>query len=262
MTLTLPSQAIAHSFSGVARTYDQWARPQRHAAEGLMARLPHRTYNSIYEIGCGTGILSELLLKKNGETAFLGIDVATEMVKLCQQKWPEQPNSIFKVADGEKFVPEEKYDLIASSFCFQWFNARAESIQRLSYFLKPGGILATSVPIAGTLAELQNCYREVTEEELPGLDYGLVEDYQKAVESAGLKVSLVEPETHQLLLPDGLEVLRSLKGMGASFKHFPDYEPLPSSKLRRLVSLYEKKYGLPDGVPATYEILYLVGEKA
>ncbi|MCK5780142.1 MAG: malonyl-[acyl-carrier protein] O-methyltransferase BioC, partial [Psychrilyobacter sp.] len=52
------------NFNNKFDKYDENAHVQKKVAIKLMSLLPKESYNSIFEIGCGTGILSKEINKK------------------------------------------------------------------------------------------------------------------------------------------------------------------------------------------------------
>lgn len=258
MQIAVHSKDIAQSFSAAASSYERWANLQRATARRLADLLPQQgNVNSILDVGCGTGFLTQLLFERFSDIPILGIDVAPGMVEVCRERWAHVRSMSFHVADAERFDPKQSFDLITSSFCFQWFNARMQSVGRLAKMLNPGGMYAVAVPVAGSLIELTESYQSVCCEELPGLRYPSAEDYIDTLNEAGLKFLFAKEEIVQNIYQSGLEALRSFKGIGASFKHFRGYTPLSACKVQKVSRYYERHYAMADGnLPLTYRVLY------
>lgn len=262
MQISVHSEAIAQNFSAAASSYERWADPQRRSAERLMKLVFAKgPVNSILDVGCGTGFLTELLHKRYPKVSILGIDVAPEMVQVCRRRWTHVRSMFFQVADAEKFDAEQSFDLIMSNFCFQWFSTRVQSIDRLTGMLNPGGMFAFAVPVAGSLVELLESYQTVLCERMPGLEYMSGQDYIDALDRTGLKLLLAKEEKVQSAYKSGVDVLRSFKGTGAAFNNHQGYIPRSVSEVQKIIRYYENKYALADGkVPITYQVLYFVVE--
>ena len=260
MQILVHSEEIAQSFSAAANSYERWANPQRLTARRLADLLSRQgNVNSILDVGCGTGFLTQLLFEHYPDIRILGIDVAPGMVEICRERWAHVRSVSFHVADAERFDPKQSFDLIASSFCFQWFNARMQSVCRLARMLNPGGMFAVAVPVAGSLVELIESYQSVFCEELPGLKYASAKDYIDTLSGAGLKLLFAKEEMVQSIYKSGLDALRSFKRIGASFKHHRGYTPRSASEVQKISRYYERHYALADGnVPLTYQVLYLL----
>lgn len=245
-----------------AMSYDRWAAPQLGIARNLIRILPGNGYiDSILDVGCGTGYLTGLLHGHYPDACILGIDIAPEMVNLCRRRWEKIRRLSFMVADAERFDSRTCFDLVASSFCFQWFSAREQSISRMAGMLNPGGIFACAMPVAGSLAELYETYQSVLSEKMPGLEYESSGIYVDVLARAGLNIVHFEEATIQGLYNSGLHALCAFKGIGATFKHHRGYTPRSAAEVKKIARHYERCYALADGqVPITYNVLYVVAE--
>ena len=264
MQISVRSDAVARNFSEAADSYDRWADSQRRAAKHLINLLPQTDrITDILDVGSGTGYLVKLLHERYPEARILGIDIAPDMVKVCLNRWAHVRSLSFEIADAERFDTRQSFDLIISSFCFQWFSARVQSLRRLAGMLKPGGVFAFAVPVDGSLADLYQSYRAVLCEDMPGLEYASSDVYIKALAGAGFKLHFAGEAAVQGVYESGLDVLRSFKGVGALFKHHCGYRPRSASDVKKVARYYEHHYALAHGrVPVAYQILYLVAEAA
>jgi malonyl-CoA O-methyltransferase len=262
MEISIHSRAVSRNFSMAAMSYDQWAAPQLSIARNLISLLPGNVcIESILDVGCGTGYLTGLLHEHYPEACILGIDIAPEMANICRRRWEKTRRLSFLVADAESFNSRTCFDLVASSFCFQWFSAREQSIGRMTGMLNPGGIFACAMPVAGSLAELYETYQSVLSERMPGLEYESSGIYVDTLARAGLNIVHFEEATIQGLYKSGLNALRAFKGIGATFKHYRGYTPRSAAEVKKIAEHYERCHALADGqVPITYNVLYVVAE--
>jgi malonyl-CoA O-methyltransferase len=262
MQISINGDALARNFSSAAVAYEQWAAPQRLIAEETAKLLPEKgRVNTILDVGCGTGYLTGWLHERYPEASILGIDVAPEMVNTCRRRWPNTRQMSFQIADAERFNCRHGFDLVASSFCYQWFCNRERSIRRLAGILNIGGIFACAIPVAGSLAELYEAYQCVLNEKMPGLEYVPSEIYLDILTGAGLKLISLREEAVQSFYKSGLHALRTFKEIGATFKHHWGYAPRTVAEIKKIAQYYECRYAIDDGqVPITYNVLYLVAE--
>ena len=262
MQISINGDALARNFSSAAVSYEQWAVPQRLIAEEMAKLLPEKgRLNTILDVGCGTGYLTGSLHERYPGASILGIDVAPEMVNTCRRHWPDARQLSFQIADAEQFNCRHGFDLVSSSFCFQWFCARERSIRRLAEMLNPGGIFACAIPVAGSLAELYETYQSVLCEKMPGLEYVSSEIYIDILTGAGLRLIFLKEEAVQSFYKSGLHALRTFKEIGATFKHHWGYAPRTAAEVKKIAQYYECRYAIDDGqVPITYNVLYLVAE--
>lgn len=246
-----------------AVSYEQWAGPQLSIARNLIGRISgKRGIDAILDVGCGTGYLTGLLHKSFPKACILGIDLAPEMVKLCRRRWENSHRLSFLIADAERFDSRRCFDLVASSFCFQWFCEPERTVGRMAGMLNPGGIFACAMPVAGSLAELYETYQSVLCEKMPGLAYESSKIYVDTLADAGLKTIHYSEETIQGLYKSGLHALRAFKGIGATFQHHWGYTPRSTAEVKKIARHYERGYALADGqVPITYKVLHVIAEK-
>lgn len=252
-------EGIARSFSAMAGSYDAWAGAQRQMAARLVSCLPERLADgAIVDLCCGTGLLTELLHAKYPDPPILGVDVARGMIDVCRRRLPALD---FEVADAERFAPEPSA-LIASNCGLHWLAAPAETVRRLAGALVPGGLLALAVPVAGSLPELRTSYEAAVGREMQGMRLEPASLYESMTEAAGLRTTVRQVDTVRVSYKNATDALKSFHRSGATFQHRPGYSPLPARAMRRLVSVYEERFGDGDGrVPVTYEALTLVAEK-
>lgn len=124
--------AVKHRFSAAASTYDQYADLQRYVAENLIQRIISASSSpspdSILEVGCGTGYLTEKIRDLYPASSLIGIDIAAGMVNICRQRCS---NGQYIVADGEHLPFHQSFDLIISNLCLQWFRNPTASLPQL-----------------------------------------------------------------------------------------------------------------------------------
>lgn len=263
MGIEIELDGVDRGFSEAAGRYEDWAHPQRYVAEQLMLSLSMRgnAPENILDIGCGTGLLTAMLAEQYPEATIHGVDLAAGMVAHCRQQWLDQSRMKFTQADAETFDCEERFDLITSSCSFQWFPRPQAVCKNLCRLLRPGGAFMMAVFLEGSLSELDESYRAVCDRPLQGLAMRTREVYRQAVEQSGFTVIDATLQTQQCYYRDGLEVMRSLKEIGATFSHQPGYRPLTVSQMRQLSAYYAKHFSDTQGrVSVTYPVLYLLVE--
>lgn len=96
---------------------------------------------SVLEIGCGEGLL--LPKVKASYQYFLGLDISAVAIERALHL--QNANTVFKCADMEKFVPEERFDIIIFNESLYYSKRPVELLKKYAEYLKEGGLFATSV---------------------------------------------------------------------------------------------------------------------
>lgn len=194
---------IKARFSKSLSTYDANARIQKKMAERLITFLDSNSYSNILEIGCGTGLLTEILTEKIQFETYIAIDI----VKDCSsyiQKINSKINFINE--DIEEFIKtnSKKYDLIISNASLQWVDNFKEVINQLKNSLNEKGTLLIS-----TFG--RENFREI------GLITGTSLDYYSPMELQTLfPQSKIDTEIHIIAFNTPKDVLKHLQNTGVN----------------------------------------------
>lgn len=235
-------QRVKESFQRAALTYEAHAFLQKKAANDLFDfALPYFCFSpqSLLEVGCGTGFLSELIAAKWPQSALTLVDLAPAMIELCREKMGSRIGH-YLIGDGEndtfKGAP---FDLIFSNLTFQWFYDIQKGIANLWDQTQN---LAFSTLVSGSFDEWKKADLSLektpfypTEEELMAICYN-----EKRAECF-FRFS-EEFETYST----PLDWMRHLKNIGANTPSSPQ-APRPLLNLSKL---------FPKGITINYRIAY------
>ena len=126
---------------------DKWAKYQDRI-DASLAPLAHAVIafakpapgESVLDIGCGTGALSELMEAAVGEDGMVtGLDISDPMLQTARQRVPD---ARFILADATDYGFGPVYDLVTSRLGVMFFDAPATAFANLRKALKPDGRLA------------------------------------------------------------------------------------------------------------------------
>lgn len=237
---------IATAFAAAAASYDANAEAQIRTARLLAARLPPLpAAPRVLELGCGTGLLTRLLLERLGpDAAVLATDLSPAMIARAGGAI-DDPRLRFAVMDAEApALPAAGFDLIVSSLAAQWFADLPAALAGLVTLLKPDGWLLVATLGAGTFAEWRAVHAGM------GLEAGIA-DYPDAARLAamvaGAEVTSLPFTTAHA---DARAFLRTLEAIGATTPK-AGHRPLPAGTLRRIMA----RLGAPCTI--TWDILIL-----
>lgn len=101
----------------------------------------------IYDLGCGPGNSTKVLLDAFPGANITGMDSSPDMISKARAALPDVE---FELGDLATFAPKEgeRVDLLFSNAVFHWLRSptRIETLTRLFKTLKPGGVIAIQVP--------------------------------------------------------------------------------------------------------------------
>ncbi|MFH1281252.1 MAG: malonyl-ACP O-methyltransferase BioC [Candidatus Omnitrophota bacterium] len=248
---------IVENFSRYAHLYDQYADVQNKAARELANFLENNNFSKILELGCGTGNYTLMLRERFTSAKIKAVDISEEMISVAQNKLKHK-NIEFMVADVEKIIPDEDFDLITSNACFQWLNDLGKALRGYAKSLRKGGVVYFSIFGPDTFCELNMALKSVLEESRLDAVYFCNHDRLKAV----LKDNFKSVKINQVCYK---ESFGSLKGLLEKIKYSGIRGNGLSKKVyfsRGLLGRLEKAYlDRFQEIRATYQVFFCCGEK-
>lgn len=252
---TVNKNKVARSFKRGQKTYDSNARIQNYVSRKLidmLAAYPQICYENVFEIGCCTGNLTELLLKQFAVKRLYLNDLVPsffeDVVKRVRGIRPVEIEPLF--GDAEELRFPEKLDLVISSATFQWFEDIDRLFAKVAGSLNKKGFLAFSIFGPGTLCE----FRKITG---IGLDYSAIGLLLDMLEE---RFNIEEEQTvkDQIFFANPREVLKHLQATGVGGVQEHRWTP---SSLRSFEKEYYDRFGSVSGVPVTYISSYIIASK-
>lgn len=241
--LTIP---LAHTerFSLAAQQYEHHARVQRHVAAHLWnwAHSLLQGDSSAFapqacvDVGCGTGFLTDRMLKHYPQLPVHAVDMAPGMLAALQSKHPDNHQLHTHCLNGETLSMEHlwipPHSLLMSSMCAQWFDDLEGAVRR---WLSVSNTVAFSVLLDGSFQVWKAAHEETgqtcglralpTAAQLEQLIHKLVDEGLVA-RSALHEKEFLDHHT------DGLSFARSLRFIGADQPH-ATHQPVQLRKVIR-----------------------------
>lgn len=247
---------IAHSFSRCAASYHEHAHLQRESSEQLLSLLPESIPDGeVLEIGCGTGFVTEGLLKKFPNNPLIISDIAPGMVQFCREQLQDKLQSHksavdFLVEDGENLTTGP-YSLVISGLSVQWFEDLPGAISKLFHALKSNGSLSFSFMENKSFPEWKKVAMEC---ELPFTGHPLpeTEDIAQVVKALDCE-AIVSEKAYTLRYDSPKEFFSEFKKLGTNCTS-------SSTALSRnqWVDLFKKWQKDPEQeIESTYNICYV-----
>ncbi|VUS38061.1 malonyl-ACP O-methyltransferase BioC [Klebsiella spallanzanii] len=244
-------RAIAAAFGRAAGHYAQHDELQRLSASRLLEQLDIKTFPEVLDAGCGPGSISRFW--RDAGSQVTALDLSVEMLAQarrgeCAHRYIEGDIEALPLAEG-------CVDLAWSNLAVQWCDNLAAAINELYRVVRPGGRVAFSTLLAGSLPELNQAWRAIDEQ--PHANRFLSEQAVRQT-LVGLRAT---GHVHAITLPfaDALSAMRSLKGIGATHLHRGrSPAPLSRGKLRQLQLAWPQQQGQ---CPLTYHLFTGVIER-
>ncbi len=248
----MDKKAIIRNFSRYAHLYDNYSDIQRESAVGLLDCVKGKNIKNILEIGCGTGHLTVALIDKFKGARIKALDISPKMVGIAKKKLKNSGVEFFS-ADGEEFSPAEKFDLIVSHACFQWFNDLDRALEKCKGLLKENGEVVFSAFGPLTFCELNFSLKAILKSPFiqaefflnkPGLKLTLSRHFGK------VKIREARYEEEFLSLND---LLRKIKYSGIRGSGVGRGVQINRGILKELEKVYLNKFGR---IKATYQVFF------
>ncbi len=124
---------VVQEFSRFANQYETYNIIQSQVATKLVSMINRHQYNSIIDIGCGSGSIYKNLTEQSiSFNKFTALDLSTEMLEIhpSSNKLEKINFDFNKNKDFEKI--DKAYDLVLSSSALQWSQDLDMTIKEIS----------------------------------------------------------------------------------------------------------------------------------
>lgn len=248
---------IANNFSRYAHLYDQYAGVQNKAAFELLGSLKNNNFSKILELGCGTGNYTMMLRKEFSGARIKALDISGEMIRVAQSKLKNKDIE-FVVADAQKPIPDNDFDLITSNACFQWLDDLGKALRGYAKLLRRGGAVYFSIFGPRTFCELNATLKSVRGES--GLDaaYFCNRDSLEAMLKDNLKSVKINEICYKESFGSLKGLLEKIKYSGIRGNGLSEKVYFSRGLLARLEKAYLDRF---QGIGATYQVFFCRGLK-
>ncbi len=126
-----------------AQQYLKFEDERTRPARDLLAQVPLASASRIYDLGCGPGNSTELLVERFPDADIIGVDSSPDMLRQARERLPRCEFVQADLADWE--APADA-DLLYSNATFQWVPDHLAVLKRLLAGLKRESALAVQMP--------------------------------------------------------------------------------------------------------------------
>jgi len=253
---------VKRSFNTSAKTYDKYSSIQKSTITELIDQINPEEFSitCALDIGTGTGNLTAGLIQRFPNAKIFGCDLADAMLVEARGKTGEQ--GIFCTADAELLpYKNNSFELVVSSFTFQWLNDWSRAMNEIKKVLKPGGTFSFTVFGSKTFFELRQSFKKACVE----TGYSGGEPLELSTTKAGIIESLLfagfsDPVIRSYSVIEEYQsvhsLMKSIRGMGAkNASNKRNRTPGVRTALEKMIQIYETDFKKENKISATFEII-------
>lgn len=250
---------VKQRFKKATATYDEHALIQKKTcmelAQTMDQLIDQKTWDRVLEIGCGTGGLTQEILKYSAINTLYLNDLYEDINDLKSADWLEKVDVRSFIGDIEQLELPLKLDLVISSAAFQWMIDLPTLLQKIHNVLNHNGYLVFSTFGTDNLREIKQLTGQ-------GLDYHETHVLQRFLMDLGFEFVAMKYESQQLQFNHPREVLQHLKNTGVTAV---GQHRWTKSSLAQFYQDYQKfadfSYSAQPSYPLTYSPIQCIVRK-
>lgn len=120
--------------------YNEHAILQEAGAASVIEKFNLKGNESILDIGCGDGKITQKMAKLVPKGKVIGIDISQEMLREAFLNYKDE-NLQFLKMDAERLNFQEKFDIVTCFNTLHWIKDQEAVVKNVRAHLKPGGRL-------------------------------------------------------------------------------------------------------------------------
>ena len=248
--MSIDKALVAQRFAKAGKSYIEHAVVQKQISaqlfEYLKAYCPN-TFDSVLEIGCGSGNLTHLFQTHfQFDQLFLN-----DLYEDVDQHFSTIQNIAWLIGDIEQLELPSELDAVISSSALQWMTDLPALLQRIHDALKPKGYLGFSTFGENNLIEIKKLTGQ-------GLNYISLEFLKRQLEQQNFEVLFIEQEVKQIYFDHPKSVLQHLKATGVTAT--AKSHRWTKQSLQKFYADYQQFYG-EQGFSLTYHPIYVIARR-
>lgn len=209
-------EQIKKSFNKAKHTYDKHCQLQQLIGKHLIKLIKLHSVRfaeklpQIIDLGCGTGIVTEILAQQINYQFFYAVDMANFFVLMAKKRLAYLGIEVYEY-DFDQLPPQPAFDIIFANMSLHWSPSLYATLKVIIHALSTQGILAFSIPLPGTFIELQ--------QHLAVNHFLNSAEIIKHLQTCGGHVQMNHVEKITLQFDSTLSALMSIKNVGANYVH-------------------------------------------
>lgn len=190
--------SVKNCFNKAAEKYDIHCDLQLRTGKKLLSLINFSETDTVIDLGCGTGIISEKLKYKK----LYALDFSTNMLNLARKRLVKK-NVIFLESNFDNFRGL-KCDLAFANMSLQWSTDLNSTLANIKENLNLKGIIAFSIPLVGTFENIN----------ISTISFFTFKQVEEILSGWEIIHSFEEEINYNF--PSLIEALKSLKAVGAN----------------------------------------------
>lgn len=220
-----------HSNYWNAEEYRNNSSEQQDSAAELIKTIPFEKDQSVLDIGCGDGKITNAIAEMVSSGHVLGLDVSPFMIDSAKKTFHKN-NLSFITLNAVDIDYVQEFDVVTSFSTLQWVSDQKTVLAGVMKALRPGGKIFFQMPCEMP-PEMQAALKETMNKEewspyFEGFDSGLYffseEEYAEYLRETGFNEELVQARIRTHKFKDRNAFVKFL------VQWFPYLEPLPIGK--------------------------------
>ncbi|MEK7377240.1 MAG: malonyl-ACP O-methyltransferase BioC [Candidatus Margulisiibacteriota bacterium] len=246
-------ETIKSNFSKYAKTYDKHASVQKLAAQKLAVMIPKDGISTVLDIGCGTGIFTEIIKAKFKGSNIIAMDISDQMISVAKQKLGDD-KVMFVSGDAEEIDLPVKFDLITSNATFQWFRKMDSTLSKYAALLEKKGSLIFSTFGPLTYHELARSIREVLKKNvyISSRNFLSKNELEHLLEKNFKKFKIIE---HLIIEKNRSlkDLLRKIKYTGTQGSGIREDRYIGKDRMKKIEEIYRSRH---KNMEATHHLFF------
>jgi malonyl-CoA O-methyltransferase len=196
--------------------------------------------------------------------------MAFNMVRRCEQRFERNANFVCSDAEHLPFK-DGSFDLVVSASTFQWIDRLDLCFRECRRVMRAGGLFCVAFFGGNTLWEVRESYQEAVARRFGADNFRRDRlhrfrdraDAQRLISAAGFEQLSITTETEMEYHAGVPDLLHSIKAIGAATADRNDAGGGLGWRglLSDMASIYRSRFQSGSGIPATYEVIYMVARR-
>jgi len=255
----LSQSKIQLSFQRALSSYNEAAVVQKDCANTLANHIEKTielgSLKRVFEFGCGTGFLTQQIIKQFSIEEFIVNDVVGDCESFLHSSGIQPACLDFVVGDVEKIQLPQNCDLICSTSCIQWSKNQKALIDRITAALKSNGVLAISSFSQGHFKQFETL--KSFEQTQQPLTYWSAKTWLDALQD-DYKIEHIETTEQTLWFDSMRELLLHLRLTGVNGNTGQNWT---QQSLDDFGQAYKEQFSVNGRLPLSYVPIFVVAHK-